>query len=369
MAGLDIVLASLHDAAGQPPDRLLARYLRAMRASAGQRRHPSRPTGSPGRAPRLRPRLGSLFRGRARNRHGRRGRRRARPPRPRRPSGAPGRRNRGDDGDRQRRPLRRAVRPPDADGRRYRAAAAGSRRGTCSTPAAWTRSARSSPTSGDAARPLRDLPPDASGRGVAAVVSSQRMSLDRIRPFRRGLAIATTTPGRRDRHRGARGPARPGRRQRAGRIRRRAGGAAAGPLRRHQGLHRRLQPDLRGRRAAAQDHRIGHAAGQEARPDAVGVQDARKRSCSSRTAGRCTPGSRPITGDRQRAPDRGRPGDAHPLPARPWTADARLHAVAARRRRGSPRRQRRAGAGAEDAACPIRSPDARRRSRDLGCAC
>ncbi len=30
MAGLDIVLASLHDAAGQPPDRLLARYLGAM---------------------------------------------------------------------------------------------------------------------------------------------------------------------------------------------------------------------------------------------------------------------------------------------------------------------------------------------------
>jgi DNA polymerase (family 10) len=31
MAGLDIVLASLHDAAGQPPDQLLARYLDAMR--------------------------------------------------------------------------------------------------------------------------------------------------------------------------------------------------------------------------------------------------------------------------------------------------------------------------------------------------
>jgi DNA polymerase (family 10) len=30
MAGLDIVLASLHDPAGQPPDRLLDRYLRAM---------------------------------------------------------------------------------------------------------------------------------------------------------------------------------------------------------------------------------------------------------------------------------------------------------------------------------------------------
>lgn len=30
MAGLDIVLASLHDAAGQPPDRLLTRYLSAM---------------------------------------------------------------------------------------------------------------------------------------------------------------------------------------------------------------------------------------------------------------------------------------------------------------------------------------------------
>jgi DNA polymerase (family 10) len=30
MAGLDIVLASLHDAAGQPPDRLLTRYLGAM---------------------------------------------------------------------------------------------------------------------------------------------------------------------------------------------------------------------------------------------------------------------------------------------------------------------------------------------------
>jgi DNA polymerase (family X) len=30
MAGLDIVLASLHDAAGQPPERLLARYLGAM---------------------------------------------------------------------------------------------------------------------------------------------------------------------------------------------------------------------------------------------------------------------------------------------------------------------------------------------------
>jgi len=31
LASLDVVLASLHDAAGQPPDRLLARYVAAMR--------------------------------------------------------------------------------------------------------------------------------------------------------------------------------------------------------------------------------------------------------------------------------------------------------------------------------------------------
>ena len=130
MAGLDIVLASLHDAAGQPPDRLLARYLGAMaHPLISIVTHPANRT--PGRANGYDLEWDRFFAaardtGTAVE-----------------VDGAPGHldldghlaRQAVETGatvvDRQRRPLRRAVRPPDADGRRHRGRAAASRRGTC----------------------------------------------------------------------------------------------------------------------------------------------------------------------------------------------------------------------------------------------
>ena len=62
MAGLDIVLASLHDAAGQPPDRLLRALPGRDGASPDQRRHPPGQPDARTRQ-RLRPRVGPLLRG------------------------------------------------------------------------------------------------------------------------------------------------------------------------------------------------------------------------------------------------------------------------------------------------------------------
>ena len=119
MAGLDIVLASLHDAAGQPPDRLLDALPRRRwpTRSISVVTHPANRT--PGRANGYALDWDRFFAaardtGTAVEVDGAPG-----PPRSGRPSGPAGRRNRSDGGHRQRRPFRRAARPPDADGRRH----------------------------------------------------------------------------------------------------------------------------------------------------------------------------------------------------------------------------------------------------------
>ena len=121
------------------------------------------------------------------------------------------------------------------------------------------------------------------------------MSLDRLRPFRRGLAIAATSLAvaiavaapRADRGAGRRPAAAPAE----------SAAALAARLQTRYDAIKDFTADFtqtyEGGVLRRKTTESRHAAGQEAGPDAVGVQDARKRSCSSRTAASCTPGSRP----------------------------------------------------------------------------